>query len=137
MIQQPKDDLSFVTDTHALVWWFVDSPHITPKAIDIFVQCEAGATIIFVPSIVLAEALSIFEKKRFSFDFKRLFQQIAESENFVIIPFDYSILQKMLEIKDLPELHDKIIVATAQYLAVPLITKDKTLRSLSYIETIW
>ena len=43
----------------------------------------------------------------------------------------------MLEIKNLPELHDKIIVATAQYLDVPLITKDKTLRRLSYIETIW
>ena len=129
--------MNFVTDTHALLWWFVDSPHISSKAIDIFVHCEAGDTIIFVPSIVLAEALSIFEKKRVSFNFKRLFKQIDESEHFVIIPFDYSILQKMLEIKNLPELHDKIIVATAQYLDVPLITKDKTLRRLSYIETIW
>ena len=100
-------------------------------------HCEAGDTIIFVPSIVLAEALSIFEKKRVSFNFKRLFKQIDESEHFVIIPLDYSILQKMLEIKDLPELHDKIIVATAQYLDVPLITKDKTLHRLSYLETIW
>ena len=129
--------MNFITDTHALLWWFTDSPHISPKAIEIFEHCEAGDTIIFVPSIVLAEALSIFEKKRVSFNFKRLFKQIDESEHFVIIPFDYSILQKMLEIKNLPELHDKIIVATAQYLDVPLITKDRTLRRLSYIETIW
>jgi len=129
--------MNFVTDTHALLWWFIDSPKISPKAIDIFVKCEAGENIIFVPSIVLAEALSIFEKKRISFDFKKLFKQIDESEKFVIIPFDYPVLQKMLDIKDLPEFHDKIIVATAKYLDVPLITKDKALQNIFYIKTVW
>ena len=129
--------MNFVTDTHALLWWFIDSPKISPKAIDIFAKCEAGDNIIFVPSIVLAEALSIFEKKRVSFNFKRLFKRIDESENFVIIPFDYPILQKMLDFKDLPELHDKIIVATAKYLNVPLITKDRTIQNISLIKTIW
>lgn len=90
-----------------------------------------------IPSIVIAEALSIFDKKRVSFDFRGLFRQIRDSENFIIMALDYPILEAMLDLKDLPELHDKIIVATAKHLELPLITKDATLRQLSHIKTIW
>jgi len=86
---------------------------------------------------VIAEALTIFEKKRVPFDFQKLLKQINESDNFVLIPLDYSILQKMLDLGDIPELHDKIIAATAKYLNVPLITKDITLQRLSYLKTTW
>jgi len=55
--------MNFVTDTHALLWWFIDSPKISPKASEIFQKCENGENIIFIPSIVIAEGLSIFEKK--------------------------------------------------------------------------
>jgi len=129
--------MNFVTDTHALLWWFVDSPKISPKTSEIFEKCEQGENIIFIPSIVIAEALSIFEKKRVSFDFKKLFKKINESENFVLIPLDYPILQKMVELKDITELHDKIIVSTARYLNFPIITKDSVLQNLTYIKTVW
>ncbi len=129
--------MNFVTDTHALLWWFTDSPKISPKASGIFEKCERGEIIIFIPSIVIAEALSIFEKKRVSFDFKKLFKKINESENFVLIALDYPILQKMVDLKDIPELHDKIIVSTAKHLNFPIITKDKVLQDLPYIKTVW
>jgi PIN domain nuclease of toxin-antitoxin system len=129
--------MNFVTDTHALLWWFVDSPKISPKPSEIFEKCEQGENIIFIPSIVIAEALSIFEKKRVSFDFKKLFKKINESENFVLISLDYPILQKMVELKDITELHDKIIVSTARYLNFPIITKDSVLQNLTYIKTVW
>jgi PIN domain nuclease of toxin-antitoxin system len=129
--------MNFVTDTHTLLWWFIDSPKISTKASEIFQKCEKGENIIFIPSIIIAEGLSIFEKKRVSFDFKKLFRKINESENFVLIPLDYPILQKMVDLKDIPELHDKIIVSTARHLNSPLITKDKALQNLPYIKTIW
>ena len=129
--------MNFVTDTHALLWWFSDSPKISPYASEIFEKCELGENIIFIPSIVIAEALSIFEKKRIAFDFKKLLRKINESDNFVIIALDSTILQKMLDLKDVPELHDKIIIATARYLNLPVITKDETLQKLSYIKTVW
>ena len=60
-----------------------------------------------------------------------------ESDNFVLIPLDYPILRKMIDLKDIPELHDKIIVSTTIYLGLPLITKDKTIQHLSYLKTMW
>lgn len=129
--------MNFVADTHALLWWFTDSPRISSKASVIFEKCEKGEGVIFIPSIVIAEALSIFDKKRVSFDFRNLFKEIKASENFVLIALDYPILEKMVALKEVPELHDKIIVSTAKYLKLPIITKDKILQKLTSVKTIW
>ena len=129
--------MNFVADTHALLWWFTDSPRISSKASVIFEKCEKGEGVIFIPSIVIAEALSIFDKKRVSFDFRNLFKKIKSSENFVLIALDYPILEKMVALKEVPELHDKIIVSTAKYLKLPIITKDKILQKLTSLKTIW
>jgi len=129
--------MNFVADTHSLIWWFTDNPRMSSKAADIFERCEAGQSIIFIPSIVIAESLSIFDKKRISFNFGNLFKKIRTSENFVLVALDYPILQKMVTLKEVPELHDKIIVSTAKYLKVPIITKDKTLQNLTSVKTIW
>ena len=129
--------MNYVADTHALLWWFTDSPQISSKAAEIFEKCEKGECIIFIPSIVVAEALSIFDKKRISFDFKELFTKINDSENFFLISLDYPILQEMVDLKEIPELHDKIIVSTAKCLNLTIITKDRTLRALRSIDTIW
>jgi PIN domain nuclease of toxin-antitoxin system len=129
--------MNYIADTHALLWWFTDSPKISQKSSEIFEKCEAGEIIIFIPSIVIAEALSIFDKKRISFNFRSLFRKINESENFVIIALDYPILEKMVALKEIPELHDKIIASTAKYLKVHIITKDKALQTLKTVKTIW
>jgi PIN domain nuclease of toxin-antitoxin system len=129
--------MNFVTDTHALLWWFTDSPKIGPKASAIYDRCERGEVIIFIPTIVIAEAFSIFDKRRLSFDFKKLFKRIHDSENFVLVALDYPILQKMVDLKNIPELHDKIVVSTAKYLSLPVITKDQVIQELSGVETIW
>ncbi|MGA1794661.1 MAG: hypothetical protein ACMUIL_02275 [bacterium] len=55
--------MNLVIDTHALLWWFTDSPKISSKASEIFKKCEEGKGVIFIPSIVIAESMSIFEKK--------------------------------------------------------------------------
>ena len=129
--------MNFVADTHALLWWFTNSPRMSLRASEIFEKCENGENIIFIPSIVVAESLSIFDKKRISFNFKNLLKKIHMSENFALIALDYPILQKMVALKEVPELHDKIIASTAKFLKLPIITKDKILQKLPSIKTIW
>jgi PIN domain nuclease of toxin-antitoxin system len=131
------NSMNFVTDTHALLWWFTESPRLSPRAYEIFNKCETGEIIIFIPTIVIAEALSIFDKKRVLFDFKRLFKKIVESSNYVLVPLDVPILKRLIELKEIPELHDKIIVSTARYLSSPLITKDRTLQKISNLAIVW
>jgi PIN domain nuclease of toxin-antitoxin system len=129
--------MNYVSDTHALLWWFTDSQKISSRAAEIFEKCERGESVIFIPAIVLAEALTIFEKKRVSFNFRTLFRKMDASENFMFIALDYPIFQEMMQLKEIPEIHDKIIAATAKHLKVPIITKDKTLQNSHLIKTIW
>jgi PIN domain nuclease of toxin-antitoxin system len=129
--------MNFVTDTHALLWWFIESPRLSSRAYEIFEKCETGENVIFIPTIVIAEALSIFDKKRVLFDFKRLFKKIVDSDNYILIPLDVPILKRLIDLKDIPELHDKIIVSTAKYLDSPLITKDRTLQKIPHLGTVW
>jgi len=129
--------MNFVVDTHALLWHFLDSPKISKKSKKIFEKCERGGGIIFIPAIVVAECLSIFDKKKVVFDFHDLFDKIRESENYIVIPLGYRVLHQMVETGEVVELHDKIIVATAKLLDLPLITKDNHLLGLETITTIW
>jgi hypothetical protein len=59
------------------------------------------------------------------------------ADNFSVIPLDRHIIQKMLDLKEVVELHDKIIVSTAKFLRVPLITKDKMLHNISAVKAVW
>ena len=129
--------MNYVSDTHALLWWFTDSPRISSKAAEVFVECERGRNVIFIPSIVIAEALSIFDKKRIDFDFGTLLETVNYSENFALIALDYPILAAMVDLTEIPELHDKIIVATANYLRYPIITKDNAIQDFNNVETVW
>ena len=129
--------MNYVTDTHALLWWFTDSPKLGSRASEIFTSCERGESIIFVPSIVIAELISIFDKKRVTFDFENLFERIRESDNFILVALHYPILERMVSLKEVPELHDKIIASTAAYLDVPIISKDSLLQKLVSIKTVW
>ena len=129
--------MNFLADTHALLWHFTNNSQISSKAKDLFDRCEKGECIIFIPSIVIAECLSIFDRKKVSFNFKALFDRIRRSENYVMIPLDHRILLQMTETKEVSELHDKIIVATAKLLDLPLITKDARLLRLKTIAVVW
>jgi predicted nucleic acid-binding protein len=58
------------------------------------------------------------------------------SSNFIPISLNLEITEMLPEIK-LPELHDRIIVATAKILGAKLITKDKDIVESGLVETIW
>lgn len=77
------------------------------------------------------------EESQFRFQNKVLFEQIRKSQNYIIIPLDHRILLQMMETKEVSELRDKIIVATAKLLDTPLITKDAVLADLKTIATVW
>ncbi len=47
------------------------------------------------------------------------------------------IIKRIEELTKLPELHDRIIVASADILKAGLITKDENIKKSGYVKTIW
>ena len=64
-------------------------------------------------------------------------KKIRESENFEIAPLDLDILNEADEIDYDLEMHDRLIVATALFFDVPVITRDEVIKESDLCTVIW
>lgn len=91
-------------------------------------------------SISLAEIVYLAESSRIPEDTLSYLLEIANIANPILaeIPFDRQVAQAMLLVEraQIPEMPDRIIAATALHMDVPLITRDRRIRS-SDVETLW
>jgi len=127
----------FVADTHSLAWYFAGSGKLGTKALRAFREASSGKTIIIVPTVVLAEIMDISEKKRIKVDYEELLNKIESSSNFEIYPLDIDVLKTARSITAIPELHDRIIVATAKLLEARVLTRDEDVQKSGIVEAVW
>jgi PIN domain nuclease of toxin-antitoxin system len=50
---------------------------------------------------------------------------------------DFDVVETAARITDIPELHDRLIAATAVYLAAPLVTDDGKISESAFVRTVW
>jgi predicted nucleic acid-binding protein len=124
----------YLIDAHALVWYVVGK--LPERADAVFKDAEAGKTVLYVPTIVLAECLHLVEKGKIKLNFRELLDRIKSSDNFVSVPFDLEILELMQDIKG-RDLHDRVIIATALRMNAKILTKDKGIAATGLVETVW
>jgi PIN domain nuclease of toxin-antitoxin system len=89
---------------------------------------------LLVPTIVLAEALDIAEKGRVDFDFDAMYRRIVEEPEFEIVGFSPEIFEVAVRLRDVKEIHDRIITATARFYRVGVLTKDKVINESGALE---
>lgn len=126
----------FVIDTHALIWYLTSSSKLSKKAREIIQKAERGEGIIIVPTIVLAELLSICEKKNIP-HFGRLLEKIEKNTNYFIQSLDLEIIKNLPKIKGGLELHDRIIVTIAQLFKAKIISCDRKIQKIKGLKVIW
>jgi PIN domain nuclease of toxin-antitoxin system len=128
---------NYIADTHALLWYLTDDSRLSKDANLIFEETEKGEHLIIVPTIVLIESLDVIEKKRVSYDFDLVLESIEDNENYIIWDLDLEVVNQMIKIKNVHELHDRIIVAVAKLCDAGLITKDGEITDSKEIATKW
>lgn len=69
--------------------------------------------------------------------FMKIIEDIRNSSNYLWYPLDLDVIMKCHELIKIPELHDRIIVATAMLLDAKLITKDPVIAAIKEVEVIW
>ncbi|MBK8797513.1 MAG: PIN domain-containing protein [Anaerolineales bacterium] len=124
----------YVIDTHVLIWYFTGNKRLSAdlKAKIDEVRQQGGR--LLVPTIVLAEALAVDAKGRVVFDFAHLYQLVQTEPEFEVVDFSVEIFDEVLRIQTIPEIHDRIIVATARFYQANLLTKDGIIRSSSEVD---
>ncbi|MEP6490233.1 PIN domain-containing protein [Microcoleus vaginatus GB2-A3] len=91
-------------------------------------------------SITLAEIVYLSERGRINSTTLDLLLREVENDDALLveIPFDRNIALTLRQVdrSQIPDLPDRIIAATALYLNVPVISRDRRIQ-LSSIDTIW
>ncbi len=115
----------YVVDTHVLIWYFTGSKRLKPALREKIDEVRNHNGRLLVPTIVLAEALDISEKGRVDFDFVEMQRVIREEPEFEVMSFSPEIFNTVMQMRNIPELHDRIIAATARFYGAGILTKDR------------
>jgi len=130
-----------VLDTHALLWWASGDQAQLSAAASQAIAGELNGGQIVVSSISSWELAMLVAKDRvaLSMDIEAWLSVVSEIEAVRFMPVDNEIAVKSVELPG--EFHkdpaDRIIVATARKLAVPLVTADDKIRGYPHVRTLW
>ena len=126
---------SYVTDTQALVKFMMGQKVINDASHQAYLSADNGDDTIIIPAIVLMEVLYLFEKNRIAIGLLQT-EDLMESQNYRFEPLSFEILKTASEIDDIPELHDRLIAATARHLDLPLITNDPIIIDSKFVQIL-
>ncbi len=128
--------MEYLADTVAIIRFFSQTGKLGKSARNIFSDTEDGKKFIWISIISLVEIMYLVEKNRISLDLKDFILKIKNSENYRIMDLDVDIIEVASKIKGL-ELHDRLIVATAKHLDIPIIISDQVIIDSGIIRVIW
>jgi PIN domain nuclease of toxin-antitoxin system len=127
-----------VLDTHALLWWALDPEKLSTLAADTVERMERDGG--------FASAISIWElgikvkrgKLEMGIAIEELARRIERGGVVELVPVDTTIWLQSLRLEWAHrDPADRVIVATALRQAVPLLTRDETIREYGGVETVW
>ena len=127
----------YVTDSHSLIWYLLDSPKLSLNANEVFKTVEQGKANLLIPAIVTAEIIFIVQSGEVEADLDSLLLKIQESDNFQISPLGLDELNCLKEQTDIPEMHDRLIVCEALLHKAKIITKDKEIKDSGIAGVVW
>lgn len=127
----------YVTDSHSLIWYLLDSPKLSFNANKVFKKIEDGKAQLLIPAIVIAEIIYIVQSGKVQADLDALLLRVQESDNFQISPLGLDELICLKEQTEISEMHNRFIVCEALLNKAKIITKDKVIKDSGVVEVVW
>ena len=126
----------YVADTMAVILR-LEKRRVSMQVKEVFVRAEAGHVELFIPAMVLAEIGYLSEKKRIDTSVEIAMSYAEKWDTISMEPITAQIVVRAFEINDIPELHDRIIAATAIHRNALLITNDPVIATSKFLKTLW
>lgn len=132
--------IAAVADTHAALWYLLRNPRLSLTARKFMDDAASAGSGILLSAISIAEVVYLIEKKRLPAAAYEDLTQALRNPDYVIeeAPFNVAIVEAMRNVSrdEVPDMPDRIVAATALRFGVPVISRDRRIRS-SNVETIW
>ena len=129
-----------VADTHTAIWHLFDDPMLSPAARKFIDDAAAARQKIALSPISLAEVVYLIEKRRLPMTAYTDLRKALSNPNHVLeeAPFTMEVVEAMQRVarSEVPDMPDRIVAATAVYLGVPVISRDRRIRSAD-LGTVW
>jgi PIN domain nuclease of toxin-antitoxin system len=129
--------MTYLLDTHVLYWHLFDPTrlsHASRRAID---DGEAGKGSLIVLSLVLAELYYLLRKAQVEDLLPDVVGDLQDNPNYRIEPITLEDVLKLAAYPEVPEMHDRLIVAAGSRLAATLITKDQKIQASPQVTWLW
>lgn len=126
----------YVSDTMAIVL-HLEKRKSSTTAKQIMKEAENGNAILHIPATVFTEILYLSEKKRIGLTLANVKTHLQNFADFRACALSFEIVETAEQITDIPELHDRLIAATAKHLNLELINNDPKIRNSAFVKTVW
>jgi len=130
-----------ILDTHVLLWWVSGSDLLSATANKAIKRTLTAGSEIIISSISAWEISMLISKGRLilSMDIESWLDEVSQIDGVRFMPVDNEIGIKSAVLPG--EFHkdpaDRMIVATARKLAIPLVTADEKIIKYEFVKTIW
>lgn len=127
-------------DTHALIWWRDDSGRLSRNA-EAAIAKEANNGTISISAFSFWEIALLVEHHRLTLpsDLQTWMAAVETINGMRFIPVDHQIAVASVQLP--VGLHkdpaDRILVATAMLLNIPIVTADQKMHAYPHVRTIW
>ncbi len=132
--------MKIMADTHTAVWYLWLPENLSTAAVQAMDHEARAGGRIGVSAITLCEIVYLSEKGKINADALELFKEaiLADDGIFEEISLDLNVCSLLPKVprKELPDMPDRIIAATALCHNVPIVTKDRRIME-SGLQTIW
>jgi PIN domain nuclease of toxin-antitoxin system len=129
-----------VEDTHAALWYLLKNPRLSAAARSFIDDVSNAGHGIALSPVSLAEIVYLVEKNRLPVSAYEDLKMALADPDYVIeeAPFHLGVVDAMRHVSraEVPDMPDRLVAATAVFLSVPVISRDRRIRS-SAIRTIW
>jgi PIN domain nuclease of toxin-antitoxin system len=131
----------YVTDAHALLWHLFLPQRLGKAANQAFQASDSGSATICVPAVAIAEMIMVTSKGRLPgatiVELLNHLQRIQTMTNFTLLPLLPETVITSHTLAAIPDIFDRLIVADAQRLNAPLLTRDTTIQATGLVATVW
>ena len=126
----------YAADTMALIL-YLEQRKLPKEVIKILSEVENGNIELIIPSMVIAELAYLAERNRIDTNLNEVKVLLRNFKNVKIEPLSFYVIEAAFQIKNIPELHDRLIAATASIFNAPLITNDPLIKASGLVKVIW